>query len=210
MVMKHIVLLLIIVLLITPGVPAQVRVVASTTDLADFASVLGGDAVLVDHIVRGSQNPHFIEVKPSYMLKLKSADIFLIVGLELELWAPQIIDGSRNPDLIVVDCSRNIERLEVPTARVDKSMGDLHPNGNPHYWLDPENVRTILQTIYEAFVRVDPEHAALFKSNMEEYLKVIEAKTKEWAEREASTESFSLWFHSQARMMRGFSLHFWP
>lgn len=159
---------------------AQIKVVASTSDLADFASIVGGEQVSVEFIVRGTQNPHYIDVKPSYMLQLKRADIFLIVGLELELWSLRIIDGSRNDKLMVVDCSHGIERLEVPTRQVDKSMGDVHPLGNPHYWLNPENVGTILSTIVNAFSQVAPQHADQFRSRRERYLEALEAKIAEW------------------------------
>jgi len=164
------------------AVPAagQIRVVASTSDLADFASIVGGEQVSVEFIVRGTQNPHFIDVKPSYMLQLKRANIFLVVGLELELWAPRIIDGSRNDKLVVVDCSNGITRLEVPTGRVDKSMGDVHPLGNPHYWLDPDNVGTILETIADAFSQAAPEHAQLFRSRREHYLATLAGALAEW------------------------------
>jgi zinc/manganese transport system substrate-binding protein len=159
---------------------AQVKVVASTSDLADFATIVGGDDVSVEVIVRGTQNPHYIDVKPSYMLQLKRADVFLVVGLELEIWAPRIIDGSRNDKLMLVDCSRGIDRLEVPTGKVDRSMGDVHPLGNPHYWLDPGNVAVIMQTMVDAFSQVAPDRASKFQENRSRYLAKLEAKTAEW------------------------------
>jgi ABC-type Zn uptake system ZnuABC Zn-binding protein ZnuA len=159
---------------------SQIRVVTSLSDLADFAKEVGGDRVEVDHLVRGAQNPHYIEVKPSYMLKLKRAQIFFIIGMQLELWAPQIIDGSRNPDLLVVDCSRNIQKLEVPTTRLDASAGDVHPFGNPHYWLDPENVGTILEEMVEALSSVSPGDETYFRANMQSYLDRLKEKTSEW------------------------------
>ena len=158
----------------------QLHVVASTSDLADFATIVGGEEVSVEYIVRGSQNPHYIDVKPSYMLQLKRADIFLVVGLDLELWAPRIIDGSRNDKLLLVDCSGGIDRLEVPTRQVDRSMGDVHPLGNPHYWLDPTNVGTILETIVETFSQIAPEHADRFRERRKQYLAVLEEKIADW------------------------------
>jgi ABC-type Zn uptake system ZnuABC Zn-binding protein ZnuA len=116
------------------------------------------------------------------MLQLKRAQVFLVVGLELELWAPRIIDGSRNDELLLVDCSQGIERMEVPTRRVDKGMGDIHPLGNPHYWLDPQNVSTILTTIAETFSQITPEHADAYESRREEYLTRLQAKIAEWEE----------------------------
>lgn len=158
---------------------ATVRVVTTLSDLADFTQQVGGDRVKVDYIVRGNQNPHFVEVKPSYMMKLKSADVFLMIGMELEMWAPQIIDGSRNSSLDAIDLSKPIQKLEVP-GKVDASQGDVHRFGNPHYWLDPRNVRTIVGEIVEVLGRSSPADEQYFKSNAEAYLKKLDAKIVEW------------------------------
>jgi zinc/manganese transport system substrate-binding protein len=158
---------------------ATVKVVASLPDLADLTRQVGGDRVEVDYIVRGDQNPHFIEVKPSYMLKLKSADVFLIIGMELELWAPQIVDGSRNDRLYVVDLSKNIKKLEVPT-KLDASQGDVHRYGNPHFWLDPRNVRLMVEEIIGALARFSPDDEQYFRANAEAYLNKLDGKIGEW------------------------------
>ena len=178
--MKKIIFLILVALLTTTPIRAKVKVVTSLSDLADLTRAIGGDRVDVDFIVRGSQNPHFIEVKPSYMMKLKSADLFITIGMGLEIWSPQIIDGSRNPNLTVVDCSRNINKLEVPTTKVDASYGDVHPFGNPHYWLDPENAKVILQEIFESLSKIAPSDRDYFKSNMDSYIKKLDAKIAEW------------------------------
>ncbi len=157
----------------------EVKVVTSLPDLADFTRQIGGENVQVDFIVRGNQNPHFVDVKPSYMLKLKSADVFLMIGMELELWAQQIIDGSRNDRLLVVDLSRPIQKLEVP-VKVDPSQGDVHRFGNPHYWLDPRNVRVIIQEIVAALAKISPANEQLYRSNAERYLKRLDEKIAEW------------------------------
>ncbi len=156
-----------------------VRVVTSLPDLADITQQIGGDRVKVDFIVRGDQNPHFVEVKPSYMMKLKSADEFFLIGMDLEMWAPQIIDGSRNTALDVVDLSKNIEKLEVP-AKVDASQGDVHRFGNPHYWLDPRNIHPIADEIVAALARVAPGDEQYFRSNAAAYLKRLDDKIAEW------------------------------
>lgn len=160
---------------------SSIRVVTSLPDLADFARIIGGDRVRVDCIVRADQNPHFIEVKPSYMMKLKSADIFLTIGMELELWGPQLVDGSRNSMLDVVDLSRGIQKLEVP-EKLDASQGDVHRYGNPHYWLDPRNVRIIADEIVYAFGKASPSDEQYFRSNAETYVKRLEQKIAEWQE----------------------------
>ncbi len=158
---------------------ATVRIVTTLSDLADFARQIGGDKIKVDYIVRGDQNPHFVEVKPSYMMKLKSADLFFMVGMELEMWAPQIVDGSRNSTLEVVDLSREIQKLDVP-SRVDASMGDVHRFGNPHYWLDPRNIRTILAEMVAAMVRIAPDDEQYFRANADAYVKRLEPKIAKW------------------------------
>ncbi|MER3522792.1 MAG: hypothetical protein C4326_01655 [Ignavibacteria bacterium] len=159
--------------------PAAVRVVTTLSDLADFTRKVGGEKVSVEFIVRGNQNPHYVDVKPSYMLKLKSADVFFMIGMELELWAQQLIDGSRNDRLRVVDLSKSINKLEVPT-RVDASQGDVHRYGNPHYWLDPRNVRIIVQEIVAALATVSPADEPTFRANAERYLQTLDAKIAQW------------------------------
>jgi len=158
---------------------AKVRVVTTLSDLADLTRQIGGDRVQVDFIVRGDQNPHFVEVKPSYMMKLKSADIFFIVGMELEMWAPQIVDGSRNTKLTVVDLSKNIRKMEVP-SRVDASQGDVHRFGNPHYWLDPRNVRPMLEEMIAAISKISSNDELYFRANAAAYLKKLDGKIAEW------------------------------
>jgi len=166
---------------------AKVRVVTTLSDLADLTRQIGGDRVQVDFIVRGDQNPHFVEVKPSYMLKLKSAEVFFMIGMELERWAPQIIDGSRNTKLLVVDLSKNMPKLEVP-GRVDASQGDVHRFGNPHYWLDPRNVRAMAADIIAALAQVSSADESFFRANAEAYLKKLDSKIADW---EATMKPFA-------------------
>ncbi len=163
----------------TGAATATVRVVTSLPDLADITRKIGGEKVSVEYIVRGDQNPHFIEVKPSYMMKLRSADLFFTVGMELELWAPQLVDGSRNAALRVVDLSGPIQKLEVP-ARVDASQGDVHRFGNPHYWMDPRNMRAICGEIVDALAQVAPADEKYFRANAEGWLRTLDGKIAEW------------------------------
>ncbi|MBP1691266.1 MAG: troA [Bacteroidetes bacterium] len=168
-----------VMLLLAAVAGAAVKVVTSLPDLADLVRHVGGDRVVVDNIVRSDQNPHALEVKPSYMMKLRSADLFFIVGMDLELWAQQIVDGSRNDALRVVDLSRRIHKLEIP-ARVDASMGDVHRLGNPHYWLDPRNVRTMVEDIVSALAGISPSDEIYFRANAEAFLKQLEQKIAQW------------------------------
>jgi ABC-type Zn uptake system ZnuABC Zn-binding protein ZnuA len=148
--------------------------VASTSDLAYFAQVAGGDLAEVSRIAAPNADIHFIEVRPSHMLKVSKADIALKIGLELDMWMDRIIDGSRNSRLIVIDCSKYIEPLEVPSFKADARYGDLHRFGNPHYWLTPTNVKPITDAIVEGLAAADPEHADLFRRNQAAFLSAIQ------------------------------------
>ncbi len=158
---------------------ATIKVVAALPDFADLVRQIGGDKVSADFIVRADQNPHFVEVKPSYMMKLKSADLYLSVGMELDQWAPQIIDGSRNDKLQVVDLSHDVTKLEVP-EHVDASLGDVHRFGNPHYWLDPRNIRVLANELVDALSKVSPADAQTFRKNADAYLKTLDQRIAEW------------------------------
>ncbi len=177
--MKRIIQIILCSLLLIFQSRAEVRVVTTLPELADLTKQIGKDRVTVHSIVRGDQNPHFVEVKPSYMMKLKSADVFLTIGMELELWAPQIVDGSRNSNLEVVDLSKDIRKLEVP-AKVDASLGDVHRFGNPHYWLDPRNMRPMVKEIIEALAKVSPGDEEFYRQNADAYLSMLDMKIKEW------------------------------
>jgi zinc/manganese transport system substrate-binding protein len=157
---------------------AKIKVAASINDLASIANSVGGDQVEVFAIARSNTDVHRVEALPSYMVKVSRAQIYLKVGLQLDQWADPIIDGSRNEHLTMVDCSQGVHVLEVPTGRVDASMGDVHPNGNPHYWLDPRNGGVVAHTIAEAFAHQDPAHAADFRSRADQFAKDAEATWK--------------------------------
>ncbi len=162
---------------------APVVVVTSLPDFAAITRAIGGDLVEVDSIVNGNRDVHMIELLPSLMLKVRRADVYVKVGLDLDLWSRQLIDGSRNARLVVVDPSANIEVLQVPTFKVDASYGDLHVYGNPHYWLDPANVRPIGEAILEALARVAPQHAAAFRANLDAYVTRIDGAAQQWQQR---------------------------
>jgi ABC-type Zn uptake system ZnuABC Zn-binding protein ZnuA len=167
--------------LIAPsGALAKVRIVASTSDLASIAGIIGGDLVEADAIVTGKKDPHFVEILPSYMVKVARADIYLKVGGDLDYWADRIIDGSQNAKLVIVDCSRNIDFLEKPTTKIDASMGDIHRQGNPHYWLDPANGAIVAETITAALTRTDPDNAVAYESGLEAFRARLETKMEEW------------------------------
>ena len=150
---------------------AQLKVVTSTTDLYDIAKAVGGNKITATHIGEGYQDPHFIEAKPSFVLQLRNADVWAFVGLDLEIgWMPLLLQGARNPKLQpgqpgYVDASRVISVLDMARGNVDRSQGDVHPLGNPHYWLDPENGRRISKLFGETFSQLDPKNASIYAAN---------------------------------------------
>jgi ABC-type Zn uptake system ZnuABC Zn-binding protein ZnuA len=169
---------------------AAVRVVTTTTDLAAIVRGVGGDRVEVTAIAAGFQDPHFVDAKPSYLLQLQRADLFAQVGLELEIgWAPTLVGNARNPRILpgapgFVDASAGIAPLQVATA-ADRGAGDIHPYGNPHYWLDPENGRRIAANLVAGLERVDPAGAAEYRRRLAEFDARLDAALARWRERAA-------------------------
>lgn len=168
-----------------PATAAKVKVAASLPDLASIASAVGGDRVEVFSIGKSNANPHGVEVLPSYMIKVSRVAVYLKVGLGLDGWADAIIDGSRNAGVQITDCSAGIPILEKPAGRVDASMGDVHAQGNPHYWLDPANGAIIADNIRDALKKAEPEHAGLFAANAEKFKAENAKRLEGWKEKMA-------------------------
>ncbi len=166
---------------------AVLHVVSSIPTLGSLAKEVGGARIEVESLGKGYQDPHFVEPKPSLMLVLNRADLLLHVGLELEIgWLPPLVLGSRNPkiqpgELGNLDCSRSIPVLDVPTTKLDRSMGDIHPQGNPHYWIPPANAKIIAREIAERLQQLDPDGRAEYERNLAAFNKRVDAKTREWA-----------------------------
>jgi zinc/manganese transport system substrate-binding protein len=177
--MKKIVLIALISLFSTISF-AEIKVVTTTTVIYDLVKEIGKEKVKVDYICRGDQDPHFLEILPSNMLKLRNAELVFKIGLGLEMWLQQIIDGSRNDKLKLIDLSKDIEKKEVPTGKIDASQGDVHPYGNPHYWLDPENAKIMAKNICEALSDESPDNAEYFKKNLDDYTAKLNSKIVEW------------------------------
>jgi zinc/manganese transport system substrate-binding protein len=150
---------------------AELRVVTTTTDLAALVRIVGGDQVEVEALCRGYQDPHYLEAKPSHMTRLRRADLLVYIGLELEVgWLPLLVDGSRNPKLRAgnaghLNASEGLDIRDIPTSPVSRSQGDVHPLGNPHYWLDPHNQVVIANSIARRLTELDPDQAAGFEAN---------------------------------------------
>ncbi len=162
---------------------APIRVVAAIPDFAVIAEAVGGGDVAAESIVVGNRDVHAVELLPSFFVKIRKAQMYVKAGMDLDLWSQQLIDGSRNARLVVVDASRHITPLEVPTFKVDASHGDLHRFGNPHYWLDPGATRPMVDAILAGLIAVAPERAASFRANADAFVASHEAAAAGWAER---------------------------
>jgi zinc/manganese transport system substrate-binding protein len=162
----------------------------------------------VTSIGQGKSNLHFVEMLPSYMLKVSQANIYFKVGLALDQWAGGIIDGSRNDKLVVVDCSTGIDVLDKPTGKVDASMGDVHPEGNPHYWLDPRNGKVIAQNILAGLAQADPGNAATYKANFESFSRRLDSAWQVWSSKAASFKGLPIisYHSSWAYLAKAFDL----
>jgi zinc/manganese transport system substrate-binding protein len=172
---------------ITPAAQAKkLNVVTSTTDMAALAQEVGGDRINVEAIARGYQDPHFVEAKPSFLLKLRNADLLIEVGLQLEIgWLPPLVTQSGNARIQpgangFLDASQFAEILDKPTGTVTRAMGDVHPLGNPHYWLDPNNGRRIARGFAQKFGELDPADSSYFQQRFQDFDKRLSEAEKRW------------------------------
>ena len=169
-----------------PPAGATLNVVASTEDLADLTRQVGGDRVKVEWVARGYQDPHFVEAKPSFILKLNKADLLIAVGRELEIgWLPPLVQQSRNAKIQVgaegyLDASLTARILEIPTGQITRAMGDVHPLGNPHYWLDPGNGRHVAKAIVDKLSRMASADAGYFAARYSDFDKRLGEAEKRW------------------------------
>jgi zinc/manganese transport system substrate-binding protein len=168
------------------GAQGKLNVIATTEDLAAIAREVGGDHVTVDSIARGYQDPHFVEAKPSFISKLQKADMLILVGRDLEIgWLPPLIQQSRNSKVQVgadgyLDASLQVRILELPQGQITRAEGDVHPLGNPHYWLDPENGKIVARSIFERFVKFRPGDRAYFEQRLNDFNNRINEAEKRW------------------------------
>ncbi len=186
--MKRIALLLIIIIAAGGNLFAadKLKVVTATEDLASLTREVGGDRVDVTSIGKGYQDPHFVEPKPSFLLLLKNADLLEVVGMDLEIgWLPPLIEQSRNNNIRpgatgYLDVSQGVEILERPSVAVNRSMGDVHPYGNPHYWLDPANAVRIAIQVRNRLVQLHPADAGYFDQRLNTFKIRINEANKRW------------------------------
>jgi zinc/manganese transport system substrate-binding protein len=174
--------------LISAASPARaaLNVIATTEDLASIAGEVGGDKIKVESLSRGYQDPHFVEAKPSFVLKLHAADLLIVVGRELEIgWLPPLITQARNAKVQpgaegYLDASLTAKILEIPTGQLTRAMGDVHPQGNPHYWLDPDNGKRIAKEIEKKLSAMDSANASYYAQREGDFEQRVSAADKGW------------------------------
>src|SRR5712692_1896815 len=165
---------------------AKVQVVSSLQDFSSIAQSVGGDRVETFALAKGYQDPHFVDAKPSFILKLSNADLLIVAGLELEIgYLPPLIDQSRNQKIHpgaagYLDASVGCEILGRPTGQVTRAMGDVHPYGNPHYWTDPSNGRIVARAIAAKLSELDPAGRGAYEKNLAAFDSTLAEKDKEW------------------------------
>ena len=165
---------------------AAVKVITTTEDLAALVSEIGGNKVTVESLAKGYQDPHFVEAKPSFIIKLHSADLLVVVGRELEVaWLPPLITQSRNGAIQpggagYLDASQTVRILDIPTGQITRAMGDVHPSGNPHYWLDPNNGRLMAKAIQNKLSDMSRADAAYFAQRYDDFDKRLAAAEQRW------------------------------
>ncbi len=180
----------VLALALLPALPAHAQgtlhVMTSTEDLASIAREVGGDRIAVDSIARGYQDPHYVEAKPSFILKLQKADLLVVVGRDLEIgWLPPLITQSRNAKVQpgaagYLDASLQAQILDIPTGAITRAMGDVHPLGNPHYWLDPENGKRIAKQIGDRLGQLRSGEKAYFDGRVADFSARIDAAERRW------------------------------
>lgn len=187
---KNSLLIFVSIFLFFAQASAKIKVVTTTTDLKSITELIGGDQVSVLSIATGYQNPHFVDPKPSYIISLSNADMFVTVGLDLETgWSPQLLSSSRNAKIQkggtgYVDASTGITLFQVPSS-ANRGEGDIHIYGNPHYWLDPLNGKVIARNIANGLERIDPSNKPLYEKNLIQFFTQVNNKMKEWQEKMA-------------------------
>lgn len=161
---------------------APITIVCTTTDLADITRAVAGDCAEVTSITTGREDPHTLTAKPSFIVRARDTDVWIRVGMELEIgWEPVILRDARNQNIRVgmphhIDASLHVLRLEVPSQRVTRDQGDIHAEGNPHYWLDPLNGRLVAATVAERLTDLYPEYRAAFEANLRRFERDLDTR----------------------------------
>src|SRR6266581_239535 len=173
------------VALTTTTALAKLNVVATTPDFGSIAKEIGGDLIDITTLAKPTEDPHFVDAKPSFIVKLNRADVLIEGGAELEIgWLPALLDQSRNSKVAPgapghVACAQGVSLLELPST-LDRSRGDIHAAGNPHYLVDPVNAKIVAQHIADAFCALDGKNAEVYRANLKKFVDALDAKLKEW------------------------------
>lgn len=171
--------------LITSPVSAALRVFACEPEWASLAEEIGGDEIKADSATQAMQDPHYIEARPSLIASVRKADLVVCTGAQLEIgWLPMLLNKANNPEVLpgkngFLEASAYVQRLDVPTS-VDRSQGDVHPQGNPHVQVDPRNIALIAAALGERLAQLDPEHSAQYSTGLKSFLERWEKATLEW------------------------------
>jgi ABC-type Zn uptake system ZnuABC Zn-binding protein ZnuA len=184
---KTIIYLFLLFFGISTAVYAVVDIVTSVPDLAAIAKEIGGDKVKVKSLGKGYQNPHYVDAKPSYIVDLNRADFLIYIGLDLEIgWLPVLVTGARNSRINTpntggnLDTSTLVPLLDVATVKVNRSQGDIHPGGNPHFLLDPRNALKVASGITKRLGEIDPENKTFYEINLEVFNSSLKQKILGW------------------------------
>jgi len=160
----------------------KLNIVTTTTDLASIARHIAGEHAVVTSICTGREDPHFIQAKPSYIIMARDADLWIRIGMDLEIgWEGPVLDGARKTSIRVggprhLDASEKVLKLEIPSGKVGRHMGDVHPQGNPHYWLDPLNARIAAKSIADRLSKLEPTYAADFQRNLASFRDALDKR----------------------------------
>jgi zinc/manganese transport system substrate-binding protein len=183
---KSILLVALALAAVSANASAATKVVTTTQDLESLTREVGGDKVTVESLAKGYQDPHFVEAKPSFILKLHGADLLIAVGRELEIgWLPALVNQARNPRIQpngdrYLDASLTANILEIPSGQITRAMGDVHPSGNPHYWLGPDNGRRIALAIQKKLAEISPADAGYFAQRYADFDRRLADAEKRW------------------------------
>jgi zinc/manganese transport system substrate-binding protein len=161
--------------------------VTTSPDLGNIAKVIGGDKISVISLYKGNQDPHVIEPRPSMVIAVKNADLLIVIGMDLDMWVNSLIEASKNSKVLkgasgYLDASAEINKLEVPSGKVDMSMGDVHIYGNPHYQTDPCNGKVMASEIYKKLCELMPESKDYFTKNYNDYIQKLDSAIQKWDE----------------------------
>jgi len=180
-------LILLFSVLANPIFARKLKIITTYPFLTDMVKNIVQDKAMVESLSSGYEDPHFVDPRPSMVAKLRSADAVVVAGMSLDMWVDSLIDAARNSSIVFgapgyIDVSARIIKLEVPQGKVDASVGDIHPDGNPHYFTDPRNAKNIVAEIVKKLSLISPENREFFEKNQQEFNRILDEKITMWQE----------------------------